>query len=150
MSASDKNHLSVRRFRKLGRKEEEKTFRFCFHFPFFPLERQKAVIIESDVVVQLLITHIVNLISRAIRTSASMAGGWCVRVALALALLGSVRGLSKQELFPYGPQAGDQQLPPNNEDVSSKEISLDTHIKFFGREYGSIYVSYLNGTTYID
>ena len=65
-------------------------------------------------------------------------------ICLALgALLASsvVQGLSKRELFPYGPQAGDQQLPPNKEDVSSQEISLNTHIKFFGREYGSIYVS---------
>ena len=57
-----------------------------------------------------------------------------------LALVRVSHGLRKDELFPYGPTSGDEQLPPNSEDVSSQEIALDTHIKFFGREYGSVYV----------
>ena len=63
---------------------------------------------------------------------------------LLFCLLGCVnlsRGVRSNDLFPFGSPAGDERLPADAEDISSPEVSLATNVKFFDREYGSIYVS---------
>lgn len=49
-------------------------------------------------------------------------------------------GLFMSELYPFGLKYGDTALPANIEDVSSPEFRLNTTIKFYGRQYSSIYV----------
>ena len=47
------------------------------------------------------------------------------------------------DLYPFGAQNGDTQLPTQDqEDISSMEIKLNTAVKFFDREYKSIFVSF--------
>ena len=55
----------------------------------------------------------------------------------------SIWGLSRVDLFPFGEPQGDKKLPSDNEDVSSAEIALSTNVKFFSRQYGSIYVRFV-------
>jgi hypothetical protein len=45
------------------------------------------------------------------------------------------------ELYPYGSVFGDKRLPEYMEDVSSPEVKLTTPVKFFRREYDTIYVN---------
>jgi hypothetical protein len=42
--------------------------------------------------------------------------------------------------LPFGSAAGDSRLPSDSEDISSAEVPLSTNVKFFAREYGSVYV----------
>ena len=58
-----------------------------------------------------------------------------------LLCLSSANGVTRNDLFPYGSPSGDDRLPPDTEDISSPEINLNTPVKFFSREYGSVYVS---------
>ena len=53
----------------------------------------------------------------------------------------SANAISRGDLYPFGRPAGDNQLPSDSEDVSTPEISLNTTVKFFSREYWSIFVS---------
>ena len=50
-----------------------------------------------------------------------------------------------RDLFPFGRDSGDDSLYAGTdgdaEDVSSAEIPLATNVRFFGRDYGSIFVS---------
>ncbi len=59
---------------------------------------------------------------------------------LTLLLPGSL-GVSRSDLFPFGTPAGDQRLPPDAEDISSREVKLGVDVQFFNKKYGSIYVS---------
>nr|XP_040583540.1 nidogen-like [Lepeophtheirus salmonis] len=56
-------------------------------------------------------------------------------------LFGLTQSLSESELVPFGRSYGDQSLPKDVEDISSPELELDVNVKFFGREYGSIFVN---------
>ena len=57
-------------------------------------------------------------------------------------LLALSNGLFVSQLYPFGSQNGDIELPAQiEEDVSSSEIRLNTPVKFFDREYKSIFVS---------
>ena len=55
-------------------------------------------------------------------------------------LLSLAKSLRLSEFYPYGDAYRDQSLPSDVEDISSPEIRLNTSIKFFNREYGSIFV----------
>ena len=52
-----------------------------------------------------------------------------------------------RDLFPFGRDNGDDSLYAGTdadngaEDISSAEIALATNVRFFGRDYGAIYVS---------
>ena len=56
-------------------------------------------------------------------------------------------GITVRDLFPFGRDNGDDSLYAGTdadsgaEDVSSAEIPLGTNVRFFGRDYGAIYVS---------
>ena len=65
---------------------------------------------------------------------------WLSLASLALTV-NSVQCLNSNDLFPFGPPAGDSRLAADAEDVSSPEVDLGTTVKFFGREYSTIYVS---------
>ncbi len=60
---------------------------------------------------------------------------------LLLLLAGSAVGLRRTDLFPFGAAYGDRRLDSETEDVSSREIALAYNVKFFGHEYGSIFVN---------
>ena len=55
----------------------------------------------------------------------------------------SIHSLRHDQLIPFGRNAGDDHLPRDVEDMSSPEINLNINVKFFSREYGSIFVSIL-------
>ena len=50
------------------------------------------------------------------------------------------RGLSREELYPFGSQQGDHRLVIAD-DISSGEVQLDRTISFFDQLYSSIFVS---------
>ena len=56
------------------------------------------------------------------------------------------RAITVRDLFPFGRDNGDDSLYAGTdggaEDVSSAEIQLGTNVRFFGRDYGAIYVSF--------
>ena len=62
--------------------------------------------------------------------------------------------ITVRDLFPFGRDNGDDSLYAGTdggaEDVSSAEIQLGTNVKFFGRDYGAIYVSYFLGYFKLD
>jgi len=55
-------------------------------------------------------------------------------------LASSSSALSSSDLFPFGASSEDSSLAAGAEDVSSSEVALNVPVKFFDREYGSIYV----------
>ena len=51
-------------------------------------------------------------------------------------------GLYVSDMYPFGEAYGDTKLSTEyDEDISSAEIKLGTKVKFFSREYKSIFVS---------
>ena len=57
------------------------------------------------------------------------------------------RAITVRDLFPFGRDNGDDSLYAGTaaggaEDVSSAEVPLATNVRFFGRDYGAIYVSF--------
>ena len=60
----------------------------------------------------------------------------------------SFRAITVRDLFPFGRDNGDDSLYAGTdadngaEDISSAEIALATNVRFFGRDYGAIYVSW--------
>ena len=61
---------------------------------------------------------------------------------LILIFILQVNGLYVSDLYPFGLTNGDQKLSTDyDEDTSSPEIKLGTNVKFFSREFGSIFVS---------
>ncbi len=57
-------------------------------------------------------------------------------------------GLTLSDLYPFGARNRDLSLPSDIEDISSPEIGLNTTIKFFNREYESIFVSSMDFKNY--
>lgn len=56
-----------------------------------------------------------------------------------------INSLSKAELlFPYGAALGDRALVNETDDFNSEEVELTTPVVFYGQNYSSIYVSYLD------
>ena len=51
--------------------------------------------------------------------------------------------ISLDQLFPYGLQSGDSPLLPGREDATSTEVQLAVPLKYFQREYLSLFVSTL-------
>ena len=71
---------------------------------------------------------------------------WQRRISLTftiiLLIISNCNTLYVSELYPYGISNGDKTLPTSNqEDISSQEIKLNTSIRFFDRDYDSIFVS---------
>ena len=61
-----------------------------------------------------------------------------------LFLIPNSKGLFVSDLYPFGTSWGDTVLEnQNTEDISSQEIKLNTSVKFFDRNYDSIFVSTL-------
>ena len=59
-------------------------------------------------------------------------------------LISGSKGIFVSDLYPFGTTWGDTVLDTQNlEDVSSQEIKLNTSVKFFDRNYDSIFVSTL-------
>ena len=59
-------------------------------------------------------------------------------------LISGSKGIFVSDLYPFGTTWGDKVLDTQNlEDVSSQEIKLNTSVKFFDRDYDSIFVSTL-------
>ena len=66
---------------------------------------------------------------------------------LILLFILQVNGLYVSDLYPFGIANGDQKLSTEyDEDTSSPEIKLGTNVKFFSREFGSIFVSLFSNT----
>ena len=65
------------------------------------------------------------------------------RLILSVLLLGQVsHGLFVSDMYPFGQAYSDTKLDTEyDEDISSAEIKLGTNVKFFSREYRSIFVS---------
>ena len=61
-------------------------------------------------------------------------------------LLDVASSLRRSDLFPFGSRSGDSRLPADTEDVSSPEVALGVNVKFFGRDYESIFVSAFGNT----
>ena len=59
---------------------------------------------------------------------------------LTVCLFGNLHAISKQELFPYGIQLGDERLQVGD-DISSSEIQLDVPVVFYESFQNSIFVS---------
>ena len=61
---------------------------------------------------------------------------------LLVSLISVTQGIFVSDLYPFGTSWGDKVLENQNiEDISSQEIKLNTSIKFFDRNYDSIFVS---------
>ena len=56
-------------------------------------------------------------------------------------LVGSIQTLSLDHLFPYGLQFGDSPLLEGRDDATSSEVHLSVPLKYYGRDYLSIFVS---------
>ncbi|XP_030628549.1 nidogen-1 [Chanos chanos] len=56
-----------------------------------------------------------------------------------LGLLVSVQCISRQEMFPFGPSAGDQLLRPGND--QTQEVSLGSPVVFYNRKFDKIYIN---------
>ena len=56
-------------------------------------------------------------------------------------LVGSIQTLSLDHLFPYGLQFGDSPLLEGRDDATSSEVHLNVPLKYYGRDYLSIFVS---------
>ena len=70
--------------------------------------------------------------------------GTTLSAKLILIFILQVNGLYVTDLYPFGLTNGDQKLSTDyDEDTSSPEIKLGTNVKFFSREFGSIFVSKL-------
>ena len=54
-----------------------------------------------------------------------------------------VPSISLDQLFPYGLQFGDSPLLPGREDATSTEVHLKVPLKYFQRDYHSLFVSSL-------
>ena len=65
------------------------------------------------------------------------------RLILSVLLLGQVsHGLFVSDMYPFGQAYSDTKLDTEyDEDISSAEIKLGINVKFFSREYRSIFVS---------
>ncbi len=55
-------------------------------------------------------------------------------------LTGNLEAISKQDLFPYGIQLGDERLQVGD-DISSSEIQLNVPVVFYESFHNSIFVS---------
>ena len=65
-------------------------------------------------------------------------------------LISGSKGIFVSDLYPFGTTWGDTVLDTQNfEDVSSQEIKLNTSVKFFDRNYDSIFVSTLLSISYL-
>lgn len=51
----------------------------------------------------------------------------------------SVSGITRQELFPFGRNAGDQSLNEGNDETH--EITLEKPVTFYEEQFNKIYVS---------
>ena len=60
---------------------------------------------------------------------------------LLLLLLPATRAISLDQLFPYGLQFGDSPILPGREDAASTEVKLKVPLKYYQREYSSLFVS---------
>lgn len=56
-----------------------------------------------------------------------------------LDLCTSALGISRQELFPYGPSAGDEVLQPGNDET--RAFTLEHPLMFYEGKFNKIYVS---------
>ena len=67
------------------------------------------------------------------------------RLILSVLLWGQVcHGLYVSDMYPFGEAYSDTKLSTEyDEDISSAEIKLGTNVKFFSREYKSIFVRIL-------
>ena len=56
-------------------------------------------------------------------------------------LVGSIQTLSLDHLFSYGLQFGDSPLLEGQDDATSSAVHLSVPLKYYGRDYLSIFVS---------
>lgn len=63
---------------------------------------------------------------------------WSVWILL-FGLSVSVSGITRQELFPFGRNAGDQSLNEGNDETH--EITLEKPVTFYEEQFNKIYVS---------
>ena len=65
------------------------------------------------------------------------------RLIFAVLLFSQVNALYVSDMYPFGEAFSDTKLDTEyDEDISSAEIKLDTNVKFFSREFSSIFVSF--------
>lgn len=66
--------------------------------------------------------------------------GWIVCLSF-LGFVASVESITRGELFPFGPSAGDQILAAGND--QTHQLELDKPVLFYDGTFDSIFVSYL-------
>lgn len=74
------------------------------------------------------------------RTMGRQERGWIVCLSL-LGFVASVESITRGELFPFGPSAGDQILAAGND--QTHRLELDNPVLFYDGTFDSIFVSYL-------
>lgn len=74
------------------------------------------------------------------RTMGRQERGWVVCLSF-LGFVASVESVTRGELFPFGPSAGDQTLEAGND--QTHRLELDNPVLFYDGTFSSIFVSYL-------
>lgn len=74
------------------------------------------------------------------RTMGRQERGWVVCLTF-LGFAASVESITRGELFPFGPSAGDQTLAAGND--QTHRLELDNPVLFYDGTFDSIFVSYL-------